>query len=293
MFYYIGKPMPFLLLINVLLCSFLLSPLVHANDPIIVKHYQQHARYAFGLQVMNLALSKLDTPYEIIGPKKQDVNEARGEALVINGHYDVEFLSVTAQRESQMIPVKVPIYQGLLGLRLLLIKPTSNSEISKVSNLEELAKFIGGHGLHWADLPVYAENNLKVVTAVEYEKLFEMLKNGRFDYFHRGANEIWGELERYPNELVIADNIMLYYPQPIYFFVSKHRPELAKQLEEGLQIAIKDGSYKALFLSNYQDIITRANLSSRNLIVLKNPTVPEGTPPIDTSWWMPQNKPLY
>lgn len=284
--------MPLLLLINVLLCSVLLSPLAHATDPIVVKHYQQQARYAFGLQVMELALSKLNTPYELIGPKKQDVNEARGEALVINGHYDVEFLSTTVQRESQMIPVKIPIYQGLLGLRLLLVTPTENSKIRNVSNLEGLQQFIGGHGLHWADLPVYAANNLKVVTAVEYEKLFEMLKNGRFDYFHRGANEIWGELERFPNDFVIADNIMLFYPQPVYFFVSKQRPELAKQLEKGLQLAMNDGSYKALFLSSYQDIITRANLSSRNLITLENPAVPMDTPPIDTSWWMPQNKTL-
>ncbi len=282
--------MPLLPLINALLCSIFLSTLAHAGDPIVVKHYQQQARYAFGLQVMNLALSKLDTPYEIMGPKKQNVNEARGEALVINGHYDVEFLSVTAQRESQMIPVKIPIYQGLLGLRLLLVKPTSNTEISKVRSLEGLRNFIGGHGLHWGDLPVYAANQLKVVTSVEYNKLFEMLKKGRFDYFHRGANEIWEELERYPNDFVIADNIMLFYPQPVYFFVSKHRPELAKQLEKGLQLAIKDGSYKTLFLSHYKDIIAHANLSSRNLITLTNPAVPKDTPPIDTSWWMPQGK---
>lgn len=285
--------MPLLLLINILLYSVLLPSFAHAKDPIVVKHYQQQARYEFGLQVMNLALSKLNTPYEIVSPKRQDVNEARGEALVINGYYDVEFLSTTTQRELQMIPIKIPIYQGLLGLRLLLVTPTGDSKIRKVSNLKGLQQYIGGHGLHWADLPVYAANNLKVVTAVEYEKLFEMLKKGRFDYFHRGANEIWGELERFPNDFVIADNIMLFYPQPVYFFVSKRRPELAKQLEKGLQLAINDGSYKALFLSSYQDIITRANLSSRNLITLKNPTVPMGTPPIDTSWWMPQNKPLH
>lgn len=282
--------MPFLLLINILLGSIFLSSLAHANEPIIVKHYQQQARYSFGLDVMDLALSKLDRPYEIIGPKIQNVNEARGEALVINGHYDVEFLSATADREAKMTPVKVPIYQGLLGLRLLLIIPKSNTKISQVNNLKDLQKFIGGHGLHWADLPVYAANNLKVVTAVAYEKLFEMLRNGRFDYFHRGANEIWAEIDRYKGEFVVADNVMLYYPQPVYFFVSKKRPELAKQLAKGLQIATDDGSYKALFLSQYKDVISRANLPPRHLITLKNPTVPKDAPPIDTSWWMPEGK---
>ncbi|UZE96332.1 transporter substrate-binding domain-containing protein [Alkalimarinus alittae] len=282
--------MPFALLVHILLLSIFTSSLAYANDVTIVKHYQQHARYAFGLKVLDLSLSKLDADYKIIGPGLQRVNEARGEALVISGFYDIEFLSATTQREAQMIPIKIPIYQGLLGLRLLLVTPESNTQISKVSNLNALQAFIGGHGRHWADLPVYEANNLKVVTAVKYEKLFEMLKNKRFDYFHRGVNEIWGELEKYGDDVVVADNIMLYYPQPVYFFVSKHRPELAQQLEKGLQIAKRDGSYKALFLAYYQDTLTRSNLASRNLITLINPTVPSDAPTIDTHWWMPQDK---
>lgn len=79
------KPMPNLLLISLLLSSALVSFSVQASKPIIIKHYQQQARYAFGLEVMDLALSKLNRPYEIISPKAHNVNEARGEALVING----------------------------------------------------------------------------------------------------------------------------------------------------------------------------------------------------------------
>ena len=162
--------------------------------------------------------------------------------------------------------------------------------MSKVNNLSELQTFIGGHGRHWADLPVYSANNLKVITAVKYEKLFKLLKNGRFDYFHRGVNEIWGEVAQHSDDLVIADNIMLYYPQPVYFFVSKHRPKLAKQLEKGITLALEDGSYKALFLSYYDDVLSQSNLASRTLITLKNPTVPPNSPPITTDWWMPQGR---
>jgi len=153
-----------------------------------------------------------------------------------------------------------------------------------------LGQFVGGHGRLWGDLPLYAENDLDVVTSVHYDNLFKMLKEDRFDYFHRGINEIWGELGRYPNDFVVADDIMLYYPQPVYFFVSKHRPELAKKIEQGLMIALEDGSYKALFLTYYEYTITRANLDARKLIILKNPTVPAGSPPINTEWWMPLDK---
>lgn len=278
------------LIFRVLLITLTFSSFAVAKDVITVKHYQQQDRYEFGLKVLDLALSKLNENYEIIGPKKQDINEARGELLVTSGMLDVEFISTTQNRESSMIPIKIPIYRGLLGLRLLLVKPEINTKIKHVDSLSKLQQFVGGHGEHWGDLPVYAANNLRVVTIVQYDNIFKMLKRGRFDYFHRGTSEIWSELARYSDDFVIADNIMLFYPHPVYFFVGKHRPDLAIQIEKGLDIALKDGSYQQLFLDHFKEIIIRSKLSSRQLITLTNPVVPEGTPPIDTSWWLPQRE---
>jgi len=276
----------------ILICLISISSSVRAQDKIIVTHYQVQSRYAFGLSLLDLALSKLDTNYEIISPYKDralEINEARGEIEVITGDLDLEFMSTTSHRESSMIPIKIPVYQGILGLRLLLIKPSMSPKISQVKSLETLRPFIAGHGVHWGDLPVYEANNLKVVTSANYESLFKMLIGGRFDYFHRGVNEIWDELDRYSKDLKIADHLMLYYPHPVYFFISKHRPELALQIEKGLKIAIEDGSYEKLFLENFADIINRAHLGDRILIILKNPVIPHDTPAIDTSWWMPEN----
>ena len=277
------------LILRVLLITLSLSSFAVAKDAITVKHYQAQSRYEFGLEVLDLALSKLNENYEIIGPKSEDINEARGELLVTTGLLDIEFVSTTQNRKSTMIPIKIPIYRGLLGLRLLLVKPSINTEIKNVTSLNELQKFVGGHGKHWGDLPVYAANNLKVVTIVQYNNIFKMLSLGRFDYFHRGVSEIWSELALYSDDFVVADNIMLFYPHPIYFFVGKHRPKLATQIEKGLKIALKDGSYQALFEKHFNEIITRSKISSRKLISLKNPVVPDGTAPIDTSWWLPQS----
>ena len=79
------------------------------------------------------------------------------------------------------------------------------------------------------------------------DSIFKMLKLGRIDYFHRGLNEIWGELSTHKETLKIADNVMLFYPLPVYFFVTKSRPELAKKLEKGINLALEDGSFKTLF----------------------------------------------
>jgi len=188
-----------------------------------------------------------------------------------------------------MIPIRIPIYRGLLGLRLLLITPSMNQSISKIKSLDRLRSFTGGHGAHWGDLPVYGANKLRVATSVNYQNLFKMLIKGRFDYFHRGVNEIWGELDRYSEDLIVADKVMLFYPHPVYFFIGKHRPELAAQLERGMKIALEDGSFKKLFLDHHQGMINEAQLENRTLIVLKNPAVPQYTPQIDTSWWLPKD----
>ena len=140
--------------------------------------------------------------------------------------------------------------------------------------------------MHWSDFGIFKSNGLKVVSSTNYDALFEMLKHGRFDYFSRGVNEVWSELAQHSDQLVIADNVMLFYPHPVYFFVGKHRPELAALVEKGLKIATQDGSYKALFQSYYADTIKKANLNSRTMILLKNPAVPVGTAQIDTSWWL-------
>ncbi len=279
------------MIFKILICFIFAISSALAQDKIIVNHYQTQSRYTFGLSLLDLALSKLDQNYEILSPYKDNamgINEARGEMEVIAGSLDLEFMSTTTWREASMIPVKIPIYRGLLGLRLLLIKPAMIPKMSNVKNLETLRPFIAGHGEHWGDLAVYEANNLKVMTSVNYENLFKMLIGGRFHYFHRGVNEIWDELALYSDDLVIEDHIMLFYPHPVYFFIGKHRPELALQIEKGLKIAIEDGSYRNLFIEHFENVINKAHIDKRTLINLENPVIPLNTPSIDTSWWLPK-----
>jgi hypothetical protein len=44
--------------------------------------------------------------------------------------------------------------------------------------------------------------------------------------------------------------LALQYRQPVYFFVGRHRPELAERLERGLALAAADGSFDALFMAD-------------------------------------------
>ena len=277
------------LVINVVAITTLMtiSHISRSDDVLTIKHYQDNPRYKFGLSVLDLALKKSGVTYQLTTPYS-GLNEGRGERLVIMGDLDFEFMSTTADREKDMIAVKIPIYRGLLGARLLLVNKSDKEAFSQVHNLEALRQFIGGHGLHWGDLPVYEVNNLLVETSATYNTLFKMLKGRRFDYFHRGISEVWGELSIHEADLTIADGPFLYYPHPVYFFVTKSKPELAAHIEKGFQLAISDGSYKKLFNSEYERLIRKAELDYRNLIILENPANPACTPPIDTSWWIPE-----
>jgi len=116
-----------------------------------------------------------------------------------------------------------------------------------------------------------------------------MLKLKRFDYFPRGINEAWNEIDKkgvnYP-ELMVEERTALYYPYPVYYFVNKENRELAARIEKGLKIALADGSFKDLFFESHSEIINKANLDDRIIFKLQNPTLPEGTPEPDTSWWL-------
>lgn len=261
---------------------------LQAQTNLVVKHYQKQVRYQFVADLLHLALSKFDTPFEIIAPATQKANEGRGELLVISGKLDLQWMSTSRGREEKMIAVKVPIYQGILGLRLLLVTKQNHQALSQISSISDLRHYTGGHGSHWHDLPVYAANKLKVNTYGNYQTLFTQLEHNRFDYFHRGLNEIWQEQATHADKLKIADNVMLFYPHPVYYFVNKDRPNLAQKIEEGLRMALMDGSFKKLFLSAHNDIIKKAKLAKRKLIVLKNPVVPSSPPKFNTQWWLPK-----
>ena len=91
------------------------------KETTLVKYYQVQDRYVYGEKLLELALSKLDSPFMLDAPAKQIMNEARGDLEIVSGDIDIQWVSTTTERETKMIPIKVPIYRGMLGLRLSLI----------------------------------------------------------------------------------------------------------------------------------------------------------------------------
>lgn len=241
--------------------------------------------YAKGL--LKLALSKVPETYEW-EESTPNTTESRLVQMLEDGQLDIVWYASTEELETRLQPIRIPMYRGLLGYRVLMIKSGTQHEFNHIKTLEDLQEISLGQGRFWADTAVLEANGLNVVKVLKYEGLFYMLDGDRFDAFPRGVHEPWAEIENRPElALEVEKNLLIAYTNPFYFFVSRANPELAKNLEEGLRIAIEDGSFTEYFFSDptVQDVVNKANLESRTIIRLENPSLPKATPLDEKHLW--------
>jgi ABC-type amino acid transport substrate-binding protein len=202
----------------------------------------------------------------------------------------VIYLGTTPQMERELIPVRIPVDKNLGGYCVFLIRQERQPGFAGIKSLEDLRHFSFGLGLGWIDVDILRANQLNVVTGSNYEGLFEMVQNGRFDIFLRAATEVIGEFESHRTQLTglgIEQNLGLYYPMPMYFWFSKTAEgrRLASRAEEGMRLMIADGSYDRIF-SDYQDEkIRRLDLKNRRWFKISNPLLGSETPLQDSKLW--------
>jgi hypothetical protein len=117
-----------------------------------------------------------------------------------------------------------------------------------------------------------------------------MLVHKRFDIFLRAATEVLDEYdqrkERLPG-LCIEDNIIFYYPLPMYFWFPKTAEgrRLAARAEEGMRMMIEDGTYDRIFDKYQRHKIMRLRLKERTIFRIPNPFVGPETPFNDKRLW--------
>ncbi len=204
-----------------------------------------------------LALSKTATRPETaqdpdykISYHTQVVGRERFRLLVKQGVVDVIWSSSNQRREEEFIPVKFNLLRGINEYRELLIRADDQHRFDQIKTLEDLRKFKIGSGIHWSDTQVYNFNGLPMVTSYAYDTMFRMLAAKRFDYMARSLQEIGYELKQYGHlGLTVEKNLLIHYPQPIYFFLNKKHQALAARIEQGLLLAQADGSLDELFMS--------------------------------------------
>jgi Bacterial extracellular solute-binding proteins, family 3 len=219
--------------------------------PKIASYDINHEDYYFS-QLLRLALKKTEVtygPYELLEAFNWTADKRLRKGLAQN-QLDVIWSATSPEFERELLPIKVSLLKELGDYRVLIIRSEDQAKFSKVQSLKDFQKFTGGMNPQWVDAPVMKLNNLPQVYAVGYGKLFKMLAAKRYDYFSRGLYQVQTEVNFYPElKLVMERDLLLHYKNEFYFFVSKENQLLASRIEQGLNLAIKDGSFDELFNS--------------------------------------------
>ncbi len=246
--------------------------------------------YEYRWKLLELALARAGGTGETVklAPFTEDITQNRGMQLLQSGTIDVIALGTNAEREAHMLPIRIDILRGIVGYRLLVIRAADQARMARMNEQAVRKELTFGLNSQWADLPIMRANGLVVETSSSYENLFGMLVAGRFDAFPRGLNEARRELDErkqsYP-QLAVEQGKALFFPYPVYFWVRKENVALARRIEQGLQAALADGSFRKLFESYHAAEIDMLAKGKRQVIRLDNPVLPPGTPEVDTRWW--------
>ncbi|TNE69443.1 hypothetical protein EP331_14345 [bacterium] len=191
-------------------------------------------------------------------------------------------------RERVFTPVRVPLYKGLFGIRLLMINKNKADALSMVNSEAQLKDKILVQGSDWPDTQILKKNGFKVKELDQKEKMIGALIDGSADAYPRSIAEIWEEIDLHKDQPLTAQSkVYVYYPTAIYFFLQK-TPEgkkAADRIENGLLLAVKDGSFDKAFQKYMGSVILKAKLDSKTLIKLKNPILPENTPLDNKDLW--------
>lgn len=176
--------------------------------------------------------------------------------------------------QQALIPVQVPLLDGLLGYRQLIVRREHLKNFEDITP-EQLKQQVAGQGKEWEDSYIYRHNNFRVNETADYASLLNMLIAGRFDYLPMSVIEVQNVIAQAEDthQLAIVDGLLLYYPLPVYFYVSKEHPGLAQRLEKGLAAARADGSLQKLLRQHFPNELALLQKKKMRLITLEHPSI--------------------
>ena len=244
----------------------------------------------YQLKLLELALDRAGQPYKL---ERVDLNLNQftlQQELRKGKTINVFWMGTSSALESALIPVPIPLFRGLEGLRLSFIHSDAQEKFNQVNTLEDLKLLKAAQGVGWADNKILEQAGIATY-AGRYSNLFRLINDGdKLDFFPRGLVEIFAERRelaaQYPN-LAIEQHLLIRYPFAEFFFVSPEAPKLAKAIQTGLERAYADGSFMTFFHENprIREALASANLEQRVTISLPNPDMTPLLRSIPAQYW--------
>jgi hypothetical protein len=244
-------------------------------------------RDTYPVRLLSLALDQTGVNYKLVPSDKVFLKNKALQRLAANREVNVVWSSTNKQREQELLPIRIPIYKGLIGWRVLLIRDDMAERFKYIQEFEHLLKLVAVQGRGWPDTKILQTNGFEVSTSDSYAALFGMIRQARADFFPRSVVEVWSELENtnLSNQLSLEPTIGIRYPTALYYFVNKNSVPLANLLEKGLEIAIANGKFDELFFQIHQDMIEKSKLNERRFFNLENTFLPAATPLDQKELW--------
>ena len=267
---------------------------LRARDAPLRLRYPQPMRR--DIPVRSLPLELLRRAVERAGrvvelePSQHVMVQARSvrELAADSGLIDLLWTVTSREREQALRPVRIPIFRGLYGWRLLLVRRGDSARFAALRSLADLQPLRLLQGADWPDTRVLRDNGLWVETAQSFESLFKMLQAARGDAFPRGVTEIGWEQSQRSDRFEVEPALALHYPSAEYYFVSQRNLALAELLERGLERMQASGEHEELLLDIHGEALRAARLHQRRTLSLRNAELPEATPLQRRAlWWRP------
>ncbi|QDG37847.1 amino acid ABC transporter substrate-binding protein [Alteromonas mediterranea] len=251
------------------------------------------ARAQYPIALLKLALDKTGVNYELRPSDRILLTGKAMRQLRENREVNVVWSMTDSQREKELTPIRIPIAKGLIGLRVFVINENKKPKFTDVLSLTDMRKLTPIQGEEWPDTKILQANGFNVFTVPEFREAYDMIKQGKGDFFPRSVMEVTAELDaegRRRSNLHLEPSMALYYPTAMYYFVSSSNKTLANLIETGLNRAIDDGSFDELFNSTYSSILASLNVKDRKIFTLENPLLPLETPLTNSSLWYRPNQ---
>jgi len=243
---------------------------------------------SYPYQLLDLALARTGIAYELV-PVAQPVTEARQRVMLENGQLDIAWFGTSRAFEERLRAIPVPVFKGLLGWRIGIIRRDSQPLFDQVRSVDGLARFLHVQGASWSDVEILGAAGFNVVTG-PYEVLPAMIQLQRGDFFSRGVTEIYQEMAKfspfYP-DIAVERSLVLTYPFAMFYFVGPDNIELHGLVHRGLVAAHADGSFDALFNAHptIAPAIRRARLKDRVRLQIPNPLISDTVRSIPADYW--------
>lgn len=259
-----------------------LIPPALAEEPMQIKYLGNNVDLVsedYYLALITAALNATESShgaYQLVFTKEPLSSERKHELLVVGEKMNVDRLvGFPTQKGARvgLIRVAVPLLNGFMGYRVLLIRKEDQSRFRSIKTLSELAQLPMGFGKGWEG-HVYKHNGFSVAEPLTMTSLLKMLAGKRYFFVPLSVIEIDDHYEiegaRVEN-LVPEQTLLIYMPLPVYFYVSPEYPALAERLTAGLTYIKESGKMDAIFKEHFGTRLHRLRLSERTLIELSNP----------------------